>query len=115
MHFAGKYQIVSFTAMEGQEPKRSRRVRYKGTHPKAYQEKYKELSPDQYKEDIVKVIQQGRTPAGMYRPICVNEILGFFQIVPGQIGLDATLGYGGHSLAMIKRLLPGGRLFHANR
>ena len=108
---ADKYQIVSFTTMEDQEPKRVRRVRYKGTHPKAYQEKYKELSPDQYKEDIAKVIQQGRTPAGMHRPICVDEILEFLQIVPGQIGLDATLGYGGHSLEMVKCLLPGGRLY----
>jgi len=97
--------------MEELEPKRTRRIRYKGTHPKAYREKYKELSPNQYKEDIDKVIQQGRTPAGMHRPICVEEITAFLQIVPGQVGLDATLGYGGHSLEMVKRLLPGGHLY----
>jgi 16S rRNA (cytosine1402-N4)-methyltransferase len=97
--------------MEDQEPKRVRRVRYKGTHPKAFQEKYKELSPEQYKEDIAKVLEQGRTPAGMHRSICVNEIMEFLSIIPGQIGLDATLGYGGHSLEMLKCLLPGGRLY----
>ena len=97
--------------MEEQEPKRTRRIRYKGTHPKAFQEKYKELNPDQYKEDIAKVLEQGRTPAGMHRSICVDEIIEFLQIIPGQTGLDATLGYGGHSLEMVKRVLPGGRLY----
>jgi 16S rRNA (cytosine1402-N4)-methyltransferase len=97
--------------MDEQEPKRTRRVRYKGTHPKSFKEKYKELNPQQYAEDIAKVMQQGRTPAGMHRSICVNEIMEFLQIVPGQVGLDATLGYGGHSLEILKRLAPGGRLY----
>jgi 16S rRNA (cytosine1402-N4)-methyltransferase len=97
--------------MEDQEPKHVRRVRYKGTHPKAFKEKYKELQPEIYSEDVDKVMQQGRTPAGMHRSICVNEIMEFLNIVPGQIGLDATLGYGGHSQEMIKRLIPGGHLY----
>ena len=97
--------------MDEQEPKRHRRIRYKGTHPKSFKEKYKELNPDQYADDIAKVIQQGRTPAGMHRSICVNEIMEFLKIVPGQIGLDATLGYGGHSLQILKYLVPGGRLY----
>ncbi len=104
-------QISSFTTMDNQEPKRERRVRYKGTHPKAFKEKYKELQPENYADDIVKVIQQGRTPAGMHRSICVNEILEILQISPGQIGLDATLGYGGHSLEILKYLQPGGILY----
>lgn len=54
---------------------------------------------------------QGRTPAGMHRSICVDEIMDFLKIVPGQIGLDATLGYGGHSLVMLKYLAPGGKLY----
>ena len=61
--------------------------------------------------DIAKVMEQGRTPAGMHRSICVDEILKFLSIVPGQIGLDATLGYGGHSLEMLKHLVPNGRLY----
>jgi 16S rRNA (cytosine1402-N4)-methyltransferase len=97
--------------MEESDPKRIRRVRYKGTHPKAFSEKYKELKPEQYKEDIEKVMEQGRTPAGMHRSICVKEIMEFLQIVPGQTGLDATLGYGGHCLEMIKSVLPGGKLY----
>ncbi len=97
--------------MDDQKPRHVRRVRYKGTHPKSFKEKYKELQPEKYSADIAKVIQQGRTPAGMHRSICVNEILEILSIKPGQIGLDATLGYGGHSLEMIKCLLPGGRLY----
>lgn len=97
--------------MEDKKPERIRRERYKGTHPKSYKEKYKELQPDSYKEDIAKVMEQGRTPAGMHRSILVNEILKFLNIVPGQVGLDATLGYGGHSLEMLKCLVPGGRLY----
>lgn len=97
--------------MDDQEPKRVRRVRYKGTHPKTFKEKYKELQPEQYADDIARVMQQGRTPAGMHRSICVDEILAILRIVPGQTGLDATLGYGGHSVEILKRLLPGGRLY----
>jgi 16S rRNA (cytosine1402-N4)-methyltransferase len=104
-------QIISFTIMNEQDPKRVRRVRYNGTHPKSFKEKYKELQPEQYANDIAKAIEQGRTPAGMHRSICINEIMEFLKIVPGQIGLDATLGYGGHTSEMLKYLLPGGRLY----
>ncbi len=97
--------------MEEEKPEYIRRERYKGTHPKAFKEKYKELKPDLYASDIEKVIAQGKTPAGMHRPICVTEIMDFLSISPGQVGMDATLGYGGHSLEILKRLQPGGHLF----
>ena len=97
--------------MDDQEPKRVRRIRYKGTHPKSFKEKYKEQQPELYAEAIAKVIEQGRTPAGMHRSICVNEIMDILKVVPGQIGLDATLGYGGHSLELLKCLQPGGCLY----
>src|SRR4051812_16537712 len=97
--------------MDNQEPNRVRRVRYKGTHPKQYKEKYKELQPENYADDVAKIIQQGKTPAGMHRSICVSEIMEFLQITPGQTGVDATLGYGGHSLEILKQLVPGGRLY----
>lgn len=98
--------------MENQEqPKHVRRKRYKGTHPKAYHEKYKELNPEQYAADVEKIKEQGKTPAGMHRSICVDEIMEFLCISPGQTGMDATLGYGGHSLEILKRLQPNGRLF----
>ncbi len=97
--------------MENQEKQHKRRVRYKGTHPRNYQEKYKELNPERYKDTVEKVIRKGSTPAGMHISICVNEILDFLQIQPGQIGLDATLGYGGHSSAMLQCLKGEGHLY----
>ena len=89
--------------MESQNEHR-RRVRYSGTHPRHYSEKYKELQPEKYGDTIEKVIRKGKTPAGMHISICVQEILDILKIQPGQIGLDATLGYGGHTLAMLKCL-----------
>jgi 16S rRNA (cytosine1402-N4)-methyltransferase len=97
--------------MDDEEQKPKRRVRYTGTHPKTFKEKYKELNPEQYKEDIEKVILQGRTPAGMHRSICVQEIMDILKIVPGAIGYDATLGYGGHSLEILKHLDGKGKLY----
>lgn len=95
--------------MDKQEHKR--RVRYKGTHPKNYKEKYKEHQPEKYGDTIEKVIQKGSTPAGMHIPICVKEILEFLQIKPGQRGLDATLGYGGHTSHMLKCLEAKGHIY----
>lgn len=91
--------------MEQQQPekKHKRRVRYKGTHPRRFEEKYKELNPEKYGDTIQKVISKGSTPAGMHISICVKEILEFFDIQPGQKGLDATLGYGGHTRKMLEK------------
>jgi 16S rRNA (cytosine1402-N4)-methyltransferase len=97
--------------MDEKEPKHQRRIRYKGTHPKNFKEKYKELQPEKYADDVAKIIEKGKTPAGMHISICVKEILEFLQITPGQIGLDATLGYGGHTLEMLKCLNSKGRLY----
>lgn len=57
------------------------------------------------------MIARGQTPAGMHRPICVNEILSLLDPKPGETGLDVTLGFGGHTREILPRLLPGGRLF----
>lgn len=95
--------------MENQEHKR--RVRYKGTHPKKYNEKYKELQPEKYPETVARVISKGSTPVGMHISICVKEILEFLQIKPGQKGLDATLGYGGHTQEMLKCLQNQGHMY----
>lgn len=97
--------------MDNQEQKHKRRPRYKGTHPKNYKEKYKELQPEKYADTIEKVIQKGSTPAGMHISICVREILDFLEIKPGQRGLDATLGYGGHTLEMLKCLEHEGHIY----
>lgn len=97
--------------MDNQEQKHKRRVRYRGTHPKKFEEKYKEHQPEKYADTVAKVIQKGSTPAGMHISICVREILDFLQIKPGQRGLDATLGYGGHTLEMLKCLNGEGHIY----
>ena len=93
------------------EQEHKRRVRYKGTHPRNYREKYKELNPEKYQADVEKIVQSGKTPAGMHISIMVNEILDFLQIQPGQVGLDATLGYGGHTRKMLEQLQGQGHMY----
>ena len=88
-----------------------RRVRYSGTHPKKFSEKYKEHNPEKYKDTIEKVISKGSTPAGMHISIMVDEILEVLKIQPGEHGLDATLGYGGHSSKMLEALKGEGHLY----
>lgn len=88
-----------------------RRVRYKGTHPRKFEEKYKEHQPEKYADTIEKVMQKGSTPAGMHISIMVEEILDFLQIQPGQTGLDATLGYGGHTRKMLECLKGQGHIY----
>ncbi len=97
--------------MENQNQPHKRRVRYKGTHPRSFHEKYKEHNPEKYADTIEKVIKKGSTPAGMHISICVKEILDFLQIQPGQKGLDATLGYGGHTKEMLKCLDGSGHIY----
>ena len=92
-------------------PPHKRRVRYAGTHPRQFEEKYKELDPAHHASEVDKVMQRGQTPAGMHRSICVAEILAILKPQPGETGLDATLGFGGHAQEILARLVPGGRLF----
>ncbi len=91
--------------------KPKRRIRYKGTHPRKFSEKYKELNFEKYALDVEKVIQSGKTPAGTHRPICVKEVIEVLKPKPGQIGMDATLGFGGHAAQLLKKISPDGRLF----
>ncbi|MFI3226780.1 MAG: 16S rRNA (cytosine(1402)-N(4))-methyltransferase RsmH [Clostridia bacterium] len=88
-----------------------RRERYKGTHPRKFNEKYKELNPEKYADTIEKIIQKGNTPAGMHISIMVPEIIEFLQIKPGQKGLDGTLGYGGHTSHMLRELQGDGHMY----
>jgi 16S rRNA (cytosine1402-N4)-methyltransferase len=87
-----------------------RRPRYAGTHPRRFDEKYKERHPDRYPATVAKVLACGKTPAGSHRPIMVAEVLEALAPQPGQIAVDCTLGYGGHASELLPRLLPGGRL-----
>jgi 16S rRNA (cytosine1402-N4)-methyltransferase len=91
-------------------PRPPRRPRYKGTHPRRFGEKYKELDPARYAEEQEKVRARGHTPAGTHVPIMLAEILEVLDPKPGQAGLDATLGYGGHAQELLARIVPGGHL-----
>lgn len=94
-----------------EQTEHKRRVRYKGTHPRTFEEKYKEHDPERYADTVAKVISKGSTPAGMHISIMVKEILDFLQILPGQKGLDATLGYGGHTRKMLEQLGGQGHMY----
>ncbi len=91
-------------------PSHKRRPRYRGTHPRRFDEKYKELAAEQYPEIVPHVLAKGRTPAGQHVPIMVAEILATLAPAAGERGVDATLGWGGHAQRLLERLSPGGRL-----
>jgi len=96
--------------MESPSEKPSRRPRYKGRNPRAFSDKYKEHQPDRFPDDIAKIVEAGKTPAGMHRPIMVQEILSLLALVPGETAVDCTLGYGGHARELLTAIQPGGRL-----
>ncbi|MDR3404129.1 MAG: 16S rRNA (cytosine(1402)-N(4))-methyltransferase RsmH [Chthoniobacter sp.] len=87
-----------------------RRPRYSGKNPRHFHEKYKEHQPDRYAADVEKVLASGKTPAGTHRPIMVPEIMEILAPRPGEIAVDATLGYGGHARELLSAIMPGGRL-----
>ncbi len=97
--------------MGSEAPQKKRRERYKGKNPRRFNEKYKELDPEHYADDVQKIIQSGKTPAGSHRPILVQEILKVLDPCPGQTALDATLGYGGHAREILARITPNGCLW----
>lgn len=91
-------------------PRPPRRARYRGTHPRHFEQKYKELDPVKHAETIAKVLASGKTPAGQHVPIMVEEILSVLKPQPGEHAVDATLGYGGHAQRLLAALQPGGCL-----
>ena len=92
------------------KPPRQRRLRYRGTHPRRFEEKYKELAPERYPELISHVLARGKTPAGQHVPIMVEEALAALEPKPGERGVDATLGWGGHAQRLLEALAPRGQL-----
>jgi 16S rRNA (cytosine1402-N4)-methyltransferase len=87
-----------------------RRPRYRGTHPRAFSEKYKELDAVRFPEMREKVLGSGKTPAGSHVPVLTLEVLLALGPKAGDLAVDATLGFGGHASELLKRILPGGRL-----
>ncbi len=91
-------------------PAHTRRPRYPGKNPRAFQDKYKELNPERYPSDVQRVLAAGKTPAGTHRPIMVAEVLRCLRPGAGDVAVDCTLGGGGHARAILERVQPGGRL-----
>ena len=91
-------------------PSHRRRPRYRGTHPRRFEEKYKELAAEQFPELVAHVLAKGITPAGQHVPIMVEAVLEVLAPQPGERAVDATLGWGGHAGRLLARLVPGGQL-----
>ena len=91
-------------------PPHKRRPRYPGKNPRRFHEKYKELNPDRYEAEVRKIVDSGKTPAGMHRAIMVDEVLEALAPRTGEVAVDCTLGFGGHARAILERIQPGGRL-----
>ncbi|HKX60869.1 MAG TPA: 16S rRNA (cytosine(1402)-N(4))-methyltransferase RsmH [Verrucomicrobiae bacterium] len=87
-----------------------RRPRYRGRNPRRFEEKYKEHDPIRYADAVAHIVASGKTPAGSHRPILVSEILSVLTPRPGDVAVDATLGFGGHATHLLEAILPGGRL-----
>jgi 16S rRNA (cytosine1402-N4)-methyltransferase len=89
---------------------RKRRPRYPGRNPRAFHEKYKELNPERYEADVRKIVDSGKTPAGMHRAVMVDQVLDALAPKAGAVAVDCTLGFGEHARAVLERIRPGGRL-----
>jgi len=87
-----------------------RRPRYPGTHPRTFQQRYKERDPQKYPQMQSHIRARGRTPAGAHVPVLVGEVLEALAPRPGDVVADCTVGYGGHAAEFIRRIGPGGRL-----
>jgi 16S rRNA (cytosine1402-N4)-methyltransferase len=96
--------------VEDPKPAHQRRQRYPGTHPRRFEEKYKELAPEAYPEIVEHLRDRGQTPAGQHVPVLVEDTLAALALHPGDRGVDATVGWGGHAQRFLERIAPHGQL-----
>ena len=94
----------------GDAHKPPRRKRYSGTHPRRFDQRYKELSPAESPGIVEHVRSRGQTPAGMHVPIMVAEVIECIRPAAGEVVVDCTLGYGGHAEQFLQRIGPTGLL-----
>ena len=96
---------------DGEIPrKHKRRVRYSGTHPRRYQEKYKEHNIEAYPELEAHLYAKGKTPASTHISVLSDEVFDCLKPVAGECVVDCTVGYGGHAAEFARRVGPGGKL-----
>lgn len=109
-HEEPQQQPTPEPAAAPQLPPHKRRRRYSGKNPRRFEDKYKELDPENHAETVAKVLSRGKTPAGQHVPIMVQEILEVLAPAAGERVVDCTLGYGGHATALLKAVQPEGCL-----
>lgn len=103
--------VMSESSQDQSSPgKPARRSRYRGKNPRNFADKYKELAPEKYADDVAKILASGKTPAGSHRPIMIQEILKCLAPQPGETVVDCTLGFGGHARELLKAIQPDGKL-----
>jgi 16S rRNA (cytosine1402-N4)-methyltransferase len=95
---------------QGDDPPRRRRPRYRGTHPRKYDEKYKEHDIAAHPDLEARLQAKGQTPASTHVPVLAEEVMGALGPCAGEVVADCTVGYGGHALEFMKRIGPTGRL-----
>jgi 16S rRNA (cytosine1402-N4)-methyltransferase len=52
---------------------------------------------------------------GLHKPVMCDEILEYLKLDSGITVVDTTVGCGGHSIKILERILPGGRLIGIDR
>lgn len=95
---------------DAEAPKPPRRPRYRGTHPRRFEQRYKEKDPVRFPQMQDHIRAQGRTPAGSHVPVMLAETIDLLALAPGEVVVDATLGRGGHASAILDAIGPTGRL-----
>src|SRR5260370_12118826 len=50
------------------------------------------------------------TPHGEHRPVLLDEVLAALAVGPGAVVVDCTTGWAGHSVELLRRAGPSGRL-----
>lgn len=93
-----------------QRTPRKRRERYSGTHPRRFEQRYKELASEAYPGIADEVRARGGTPAGTHIPVLLDEVMNVLQPMEGELVADCTLGHGGHTEAFLQRIGPTGRV-----
>ena len=51
----------------------------------------------------------------LHIPVMLHEVIDYLGLVPGATIVDATIGTGGHSLEILKKITPGGKLIGLDR
>jgi len=51
----------------------------------------------------------------LHIPVMLDEVIEYLNLSPGKVIVDATMGTGGHSLAIAERIMPKGRLIGIDR